>query len=265
MEKIPKVIHYCWFGRGPKSSLINKCIASWQKYLFDYEIIEWNEDNFDLDTNIFVKEAYQCQKYAFVSDYVRLYVLYKYGGIYMDTDCEVLKPLDKFLNHESFSGYEKINLIPTAIMGAKKNNYWIKMLLDYYQDRHFILSDGNLDTTTNVLIISKITSDAYNLTLNNQEINFNGNVIYPKEYFCPKNGFETKALITKNTYTIHHFNGSWHDDKTKLRNQKKLKLVKVFGLKIGTIILELNEAYSRYGLVVLLKKIQLKVKKRLYG
>lgn len=118
-ENIPKIIHYCWFGRKEKPELIKKCIKSWNEVLVDYEIIEWNEENFKLN-NDFVKEAYQAGKYAFVSDYVRLHALYHYGGIYLDTDVEVYKPFDLFLQHDSFWGFEQGNYIATSTMGAKK-------------------------------------------------------------------------------------------------------------------------------------------------
>ena len=103
---IPKIIHYCWFGGKPKPELAEKCIESWKKFCPDYEIVEWNEGNFNINSNLYVKQAYEAKKYAFVTDYVRLYALYTQGGIYMDTDVMVLKPLDEYLNHEAFSGFE---------------------------------------------------------------------------------------------------------------------------------------------------------------
>ncbi len=117
---IPKIIHYCWFGRGQKSEKIKACIASWKKYLPDYEIVEWNEDNFDLSSNLYVKQAYDSKKWAFVSDYVRLYALYHFGGIYMDTDVEVLKSLDEFLDAPSFTGFKTKDSPITAVLAQKK-------------------------------------------------------------------------------------------------------------------------------------------------
>src|SRR5690606_20470741 len=125
------------------------CIASWKKYLPEYELIEWNEENFDVSTNDFTKEAYAAKKYAFVSDYVRLYALYNYGGVYVDTDLEILKPIDRFLIHSAFSVFEANDSVPTAIMGSEPNNCLMGELLDYYSDKKFVKSDGSLDTTTN--------------------------------------------------------------------------------------------------------------------
>ena len=116
---IPKIIHFCWFGNNPKTELAEKCIASWKKFLPDYELKEWNESNFDIDQHPFTREAYQAKKYAFVTDYVRLFVLKEYGGIYMDTDVEVIKNLDCFLQHNAFSGFETSEYVQTGIIGSE--------------------------------------------------------------------------------------------------------------------------------------------------
>lgn len=125
-NQIPKIIHYCWFGGNNKPKSVRTCIDSWKLHCPDYEIIEWNESNFDINSNLYTKQAYDSKKWAFVTDFVRLKVLYDNGGIYMDTDIEVLKPLDIFLYHEAFSGFEWVDRIPTGIIGAKKHNEWIK-------------------------------------------------------------------------------------------------------------------------------------------
>lgn len=135
---IPKVIHYCWFGRGKMPELANKCIESWKKYCPEYEIIEWNEDNFDVNCCPYVKEAYESRRFAFVTDYVRLYAMYTQGGIYMDTDVEVVRNLDEFLGHQGFSGFESETQIPTGIMAGEKGFPLFKDLLAYYDGRHFL-------------------------------------------------------------------------------------------------------------------------------
>ena len=129
LKMIPKIIHYCWFGRGEMPPLAKKCIKSWKKYCPDYEIKEWNEDNFDLDMYPYAREAYDNRKFAFVTDVVRLYAIYTEGGIYMDTDVEVLKPLDSFLKHIAFSGYENDTLVPTGIMASEKGAKWIILII----------------------------------------------------------------------------------------------------------------------------------------
>lgn len=119
---IPKIIHYCWFGRGKMPKLALKCLKSWNKYCSDYKVICWNEDNFDINSNQYVKEAYESRKYAFVSDYVRLYALYNYGGVYMDTDVEVIKNIDKFLAEKAFTGFESETYVTTRNNSVRKRN-----------------------------------------------------------------------------------------------------------------------------------------------
>ena len=153
---IPKMIHQWWFGRGEKPELAIRCIESWRKYCPDYEIIEWNEENFDVNCNQYVKEAYEAKKFAFVSDYVRLYALYTCGGVYMDTDVEVLKSLDGFLVHEAVSGFENASQIQTGFMACRKGFPVFKELLSYYDTVKFIHPDGALNTTTNVVIITEL-------------------------------------------------------------------------------------------------------------
>ena len=239
-EEIPKKIHYCWFGRGKMPELAEKCIASWKQYLPDYEIIEWNEDNFDINANQYVKEAYKNKKFAFVTDYVRLYVLYNYGGIYMDTDVEAIKPLDIFLKHKAFSGFENNNYIPTGIMASQAKNKWIKLLLDEYNDLKFIKKDGSFDLTTNVIRISNKTQEHYHLKLNDTYQDLGDVVLYPHDYFCPKDWETGKIFLTKNTYTIHHFNGSWHSKREKKQIEKKYLLIEKYGDELG------NKKYKEY-------------------
>lgn len=217
MSNIPKKIHYCWFGRGEKPNVVKKCINSWLEKLPDYEIKEWNEENFDININAYVKQAYDSKKYAFVSDYVRLYALYTEGGIYMDTDVEVIKPLDEFLTHEAFSGFERKDMIPTGIMGAKTKNKWIELNLKYYEDKNFIKEDGSYDLTTNVFHITEI-SKQMGFKGGDKFTTFgDGVAIYPFEYFCAKDHRTGKITITENTYTIHHFAGTWMDRTTKFK------------------------------------------------
>lgn len=206
---IPKIIHYCWFGRGQMPQLALDCIKSWKKYLPDYEIKEWNEDNFNLDLFPYAREAYDNRKFAFVTDIVRLYALYYEGGVYMDTDVEVVKTLDPFLHHEAFSGFESLVSIPTGIMASEKGGKWAKENLDYYNGRHFVKDDGSLDLTTNVKIITDYMIPK-GLRQDNTYQEFTGLItFYPKDYFCPLACGDSKTMFTENTVTIHHFAGSW--------------------------------------------------------
>lgn len=234
---IEKVIHYCWFGGNKKSEEMENYIRSWENKLPDYKIIEWNEENFDINSNLFVKQAYENKKWAFITDYVRLYVIYNYGGIYMDSDVEVLKSLDPFLNDKAFTGFEHETGAITGIIASEKGNSVIKRLLDYYTDREFVIK-GECDITTNVEIVTNIFVNEYNLKLNNSKQSLdNGNfTIYPREYFCPKDHGTGKINLTENTYVIHHFNGSWVPKIDKYENKFRNIFKRIFGDKVVKII-----------------------------
>jgi len=214
MNRIPKTIHFCWFGGSDFSPIIENCVISWKKYLPDYKIIEWNESNFDININRYVKEAYEARKFAFVSDYVRLHALYNYGGIYLDTDAEILKPLDVFLQDDGFSGFESRDRVPTAVMGSCRKNVFIKELLDYYENRTFILENGTFDLTTNVEIITNI-SIKYGLKLNGKKQRISNFIFYPQKYFCPNTIEMLFSIKPRRSYAIHHFEGSWLQSSNK--------------------------------------------------
>lgn len=205
---IPKVIHYCWFGGNPLPELAQKCIASWKKFLPEYEIKEWNESNFDLHYNDYVWQAYQSKKWAFITDVVRLYALVNEGGIYMDTDVEVLKPLDSILSYEAVSGFEDEGLIPTGLMASEAHQPLFEELLRDYDNLQFIKPNGSMDLTTNVVRITN-TCNKYGFIPNGQKQTVCGLTILPKDYLCPKSLYDGKIYLTENTLTIHHFAGSW--------------------------------------------------------
>ena len=228
---IPRIIHYCWFGRGEKPELAKKCIESWLKYLPDYEIREWNEDNFDVNQNQYVREAYESRKFAFVTDYVRLYAIYTEGGIYMDTDVEVLGDFDQFLHHHAFSGFETDGNVPTGMMAAEKGSIWAKELLDGYDNRRFIQENGSFDMRTNTEVITSYMISK-GLIQNNTYQDFPGLcTMYPSDYFCPKDHRTGKVKCTKNTVCIHHFAGSWLPFSFwgDLRHKSKVFFVQLFG------------------------------------
>jgi hypothetical protein len=232
---IPKIIHYCWFGGNPLPELAEKCIQSWKKFLPDYEIKEWNEKNFDLDEYLFTREAYDNKKFAYVTDVVRLYALKKEGGIYMDTDVEVLGNLDTFLGNYAFSGFESDMSLPTGIMASIQNGQWVTEMVNYYNDRKFLNSKNKPILTTNVVIISKLMKEK-GILLDNTFQEIKGYVtFYPSEYFCPKSPVNGQIKITENTYCIHHFAGSWADPPTQsiIFKQKTINLFKsLFGKNI---------------------------------
>lgn len=227
--EIPKIIHYCWFGKKEKPKIVKKCIKSWRAILSDYELIEWNEDNFNIDSNLFVKEAYESGKFAFVSDYVRVYALYNFGGIYLDTDVEVLKSFNDLLLCESFWGFEQENYIATSTIGSAKGSKLIKIFLDSYKQKGFIKENGKHDQLTNVAIITQL--------LVNKGLNLNGEfqileelgMFFPQKYFSPYDYINCRKLISKDTYVIHHFYKSWLSPIAKFKSNIKILVSKFIG------------------------------------
>lgn len=206
---IPKVIHYCWFGRGPLNAKAKMCIKSWKKKLPDYKIKLWNEDNFDIESVPYVSQAYHARKFAFVADYVRLYALYTEGGVYMDSDVEVIKRIDEFLVHPAFTGYESDIGPLTGIMASEKGGAWVKDLLDAYKDRDFVRPDGSLNLTTNVEYTAELLKQK-GFAINGKKIDAPGYLtVYEQEWFCPKSWNSATYEITNNTYTVHHYAASW--------------------------------------------------------
>ncbi|WP_413307817.1 capsular polysaccharide synthesis protein [Bacillus sp. 1P10SD] len=228
INRISKTIHYCWFGGKEKSEIVRKCMESWKKHLINYEIIEWNEDNFDIDINSYVKEAYEAGKYAFVSDYVRVYALYHYGGIYLDTDVEIYKAFDDLLYHSSFWGFEQENFIATSTIGAEKGNLLIKEFLDSYHDKRFLKSDGTLNQITNVAIVTELLKNK-GLKTNGEYQELEDGVIYPQTYFSPYDYINCRKLVSNQTYAMHLFYKSWLPKSARLKGNSKMILAKLIG------------------------------------
>lgn len=229
---IPKTIHYCWFGHGEMPELAIKCIESWHKYLPDYEYKLWNEDNFDINSNQYAKEAYEARKYAFVTDYVRLFALYTEGGIYMDTDVEVLKPYDDLLTLTGFTGYEGSKYHPpvTGTMASEPGGEWVKEQLDTYNGAHFKLHDGSFDMTTNTVRITETMKAGGFVSDGNKQV-YKGMHIFPTEFFCPRQT-TGEILITNDTYCDHHFMGSWDN------SRKNNILLRLLGQKAFTWLIK---------------------------
>lgn len=227
--KIPKIIHYCWFGGNEKPDIVKKCMESWQVYLREYEIIEWNEENFDFKNNPYVQEAYEAGKYAFVSDYVRVHTLFNYGGIYLDTDVEVFKSFDNLLHHESFWGFEQENYIATSTIGSKQGNTLIKEFLDSYQNKHFKQDDGSLDDSTNVAIVTEILEKRGLIKNGEYQEIIDIGVFYPQTYFSPYDYINCRRFITENTYSLHHFHKSWLPARARMKSQIKVYAAKIIG------------------------------------
>ena len=228
---IPKIIHYCWFGKGEKPSRIKECISSWKKVLDGYEIIEWNEDNFNVNELEYTKEAYKAKKYAFVSDVARVKALYEYGGIYLDTDVIVYKSFDSILNHKCVLGFEMGNYVATSFMASEPQFNLMKEFYDLYVYRNFYDKNGNIISGTNV---SKLTNMLMNkgLKRNNQfQILEDEIVIYPQEYFSPYDYGDCIKNNTENTICEHLFLVSWMSKKEVVKKTFKRILSSIIGKK----------------------------------
>ena len=233
---IPKKIHYCWFGKGEMPKLAKKCIKSWKKYCPDYEIICWNEDNFDLSQNRYMQEAYTSGKWAFVSDFARLKIIYDNGGIYLDTDVEIIKPIDDLLENHAFMGFDEKGIIATGLgFGAEKGDKIIEEFLKDYEDIPFILPDGSFDLTPcpdrNTATLKRLGMDT---NIKNQV--FMDTLFLDREYLCPMDYYTGKKEITKNTYSIHHYSASWTSKVTK----RTTFIKRLIGLKLY------NKLYGKF-------------------
>ena len=217
---IPKRIHYCWFGRNPKPELAEKCIKSWRKFCPDYEIIEWNEDNYDLSSApLYVRQAYEAKKWAFVTDYVRLHVVYEHGGIYLDTDVELVKRLEPLLCHQAYFGFEDGMHINTGLgFGATKGNTLVMEIMKDYENLSFGVSGEP------IVACPKLNTKVFfrhGLIKENRKQILEGDIlILPTEYLCPKSMIDGIVRKTRNTYSIHHYDSSWY---TQEQQQKKRK------------------------------------------
>jgi len=239
---IPKIIHYCWFGGNPKPELALKCINSWKKYCPDYEIKEWNESNYDVTKTIYTKEAYEKKKYAFVSDYARFDILYQEGGYYFDTDVELLTTISDIGENRGFFGLEiddynlqeiKYNIAPGLGMASEPRNCIYKRILDEYRERHFILSNGKLNTVT---VCNYVTDLFYTLGFDgkrNERSSIEGIDIYPTDYFCPMVYSTGELKITENTKSIHWYSASWKTEKERYNTERRRKFIRKYGAEKG--------------------------------
>ena len=227
---IPKIIHYCWFGGNEKPSKIKKCIESWKKFMPEFDIIEWNESNFDINALQYTKQAYEMKKYAFVSDVARLKALSMYGGIYFDTDVEVFKNFTPLLDEQCILGFEEEEYIATSMMAVEPNNKLINKFLKIYNDIPFLDAKGNIIEGTNV---SKLTDLLIERGLKRENIyqQLDDNIsIYPKEYFSTYVYPYGIYQITDNSYCVHHFFVSWQSKTVLLKRYLKMVIAKLIGL-----------------------------------
>ena len=223
---IPKIIHYCWLSKDSYPANIQKCIDSWKRVLPDYEIWLWNFERFDINSSIWVKEAFEHKKYAFAADYIRLYALYNYGGIYLDSDVEVLKSFDDLLDLPYFIGKENTpSGIEAATIGCEKGFSLMAKMLQRYEGRHFVKDDGTLDCRPLPFIFRACIETRFKFNAINEKSQFLNDDsiinVFPIDWFSPKT-WNTQVLeVTDNTYSIHHFAASWA--KEKVSNDRRNK------------------------------------------
>ena len=214
---IPKIIHYCWFGRGEKPGLAKKCIASWKKFCPDFEIREWNEDNCDYLAMPFMAEAYAAKKYAFVSDVMRLIVLEQHGGVYFDTDVEVVRDISPLLDDEGFIGFENEQYVNSGqVVAAEAHHPVIQAMIEEYKKLHFTNADGSLNTVGCPRLNTDVM-ERFGLVRNGQEQMVAGIRVYPADYFNPLDSVTGKLTKTENTYSIHWYSMSWLPKRTQIR------------------------------------------------
>lgn len=228
-----KTIHYCWFGGNPKTEIIEKCIMSWKHFFPDWEIKEWNESNFDVNYNLYVSQAYAAKKWAFVSDYCRFWVLERYGGLYFDTDVEVIKGFEPLLQNEAFAGFETDQFIaPGLVLFVRKpNNAIIRETREYYDQTRF-LDDNGERVKINVCGIFTGILKKHGFKPNGQFQVCDDVVLYPKDYFCPFDDATGRLNKTENTYTIHWYDKSWMNKGRIFRNKCTRILHRLFGTDI---------------------------------
>ena len=276
MEGINKIIHYCWFGGNPLPEDAVKCIESWKKYCPDYEIKQWDESNFDFTTCTYAREAYEEKKWAFVSDYARFWILYNYGGLYFDTDVELINDISDIVCAGAFMGSEPFASGSCRVaaglgLGVEAMHPIYKEILEHYQSMHFKISDGVYNDETIVTYITDI--------LKKHGYKGNGSVesimnvkIYPPEYFCPMDVDTGELHITKNTRSIHWYSASWKDEREAQIHNRAVEIYKRHPNKIGKIesslyedLMKMAYYFRKEGLSNVVNRLIRKLKKNRGG
>ena len=247
---IPKIIHYCWFGGKEKPQDVLSCIESWKKFLPDYEIKEWNESNYDINKCQYMADAYKEKKWAFVSDYCRIDVVNQYGGLYLDTDVEVIKSFDPLLKEQFFCGYEasEPKASPKAInfglaFGSEASSVVLSEILEEYHKLSFYKPDGNFNLITCPTLQTKVL-ERHGVTPNGENQKVNGITVFSEEYFCPMNYLTGKTNITPNTYSIHHYSATW----MPWYYSAEQRFWHFFGIKNLKILLRIHNLF-KYGTI----------------
>ena len=250
---IPKTIHYCWLSNDPIPSVFQDYIDGWKKILKGYEFIKWDFERFPKGCSAWVSEAFYNKKYAFAADYIRLFAVYNYGGIYLDMDIEIKKSFDPLLNKPYMIAAERPNKkwVEAGCFGAEKNDYFIGKCLERYIDRHFINSDGSFDQTPLPQVMDEV-----------RQINHIDLDMYPWTYFTAKSFDTGIEMISTDTYAIHHFAGSWKSDEEKRRIEKQQRLSKIFGTIIARNLLDYKIGIEKNGIRSVFEITKEKIKRK---
>lgn len=252
---IEKKIHYCWFGGKPLDALAEKCLESWKKFFPDYEIIRWDESNFDINQLEFMSQANKHKKWAFISDVARLIVVYENGGIYFDTDVEVISSFDDIVSESpnAFFGLEREKFVSSGLgFGAEKGHWFLKELIDRYKEIDFESNFDNLsDIACPMITMQKLNEDGFELSKGKQK--YKDICLYPSEYFSPMDFYTGKIHTTKNTHSIHWYGMSWLSEKEQKDQKMRQRFRKIFGKKIGSIACDAYENIKREGFIKFLK------------
>ncbi len=233
---IPKKIHYCWVGGNPIPEKDRACIDSWRKFCPDYKIIEWNESNYDFSKSSYMKQAYEAKMWGFVPDYARLDIIYREGGIYLDTDVEMVRNLDDLLKYEAFMGFE--NRVGVALglgFGAESGNLVIKQMRDMYEDFSFYKGDHTLNLVVSPVYSTEILK-SYGLKANGKRQTVGNVEVFPPEYFAPLCYADNRLRITENTYSIHWYHASWHTPEQRRQTRQAQKINRIFGPYLGKFV-----------------------------
>lgn len=230
---IPKIIHYCWLSGDPIPEKLKKYMESWKKHLPDYEFMLWDLERFDIHQTLWTQQAFAAKKYAFAADYIRLYAIYMYGGIYMDMDVEVVKPFENLLQQNFILGFESNNqAIEAGIIGGEKGAEWLAAGLNYYKERSFVQSDNSYDIKPLPYILYSILIEQFPSYLSK---------VVSYDFFTAKSLSTGEIVVTKNTYTIHHFEGTWLP-----RSKRIKKVIKRFlGVKLTTLVVRMKHVISK--------------------
>lgn len=246
---IPKIIHYCWFGGNPLPPKVKEQVIDWQKKMPDYKFKMWDETNFDINSNDFTKQMYKEKKWAFVSDYVRLYALVNYGGFYLDTDVKVLKNFDSLLNYTAICGFESMDLLSTAFLAAEPKTELFSEWLSMYQ------SGLCTSEEPNTILFTKI-SVKHGLKLNNSRQKVDNLEVFPTEYFSPKDYKTGLINLTEESYTVHLFGESWKTPQEKIIHAREAKLIRKYGAKQGHQIAQIINLLLRMKNVIIKRGIK---------